>query len=309
MRILFTSKSYMDKKDRWIDNLFAKALGRHHDVIYYGKKYTIDFDSTIPIPEIIEQYCQKIDLVLCYLGFSFTGMDRVTDIPKVHYLGDYGFAGAGIINCEGYDEYLKFFKYDMVISYNPFVCELLREKKLAPMVRHLPFGVDTYLFYDRGLPKDIDVMANYSRRRSRYPHRKDVNHLIGHMGIRYFTSKVPTRTYIDMMNRSKMLVSSSSLANIMTPKCTETMACGTLLLTDKCIDMESLGYVDGEHLVIYDGMDDLEEKIRYYPKHEDERNEIAKKGMRFVREIYSNDRIIERFTEMVTEDIFDGEVR
>ena len=39
------------------------------------------------------------------------------------------------------------------------------------------------------------------------------------------------------------------------------MACGSFLLTDRYIEFDMLGFKDGEHLVIYEDLDDLKEKI------------------------------------------------
>jgi spore maturation protein CgeB len=72
-------------------------------------------------------------------------------------------------------------------------------------------------------------------------------------------------------------------------KYTEAMACGTFVLADKPEDLDNFGYIDGKHLVIYNDLKDLKDKIRYYLEHEYEREEIAKNGMKFVRENFNND--------------------
>ena len=308
MRIFLLGRNRIGKKS-WGLDLFARALVKQHDVIYCGKDHNIDFNGTMTVPEMLRQYRQKIDLIVSYLGYTFYGLEQIADIPKVHFFGDYGKSAMGIHNTENYDRYLISCKNDMIISSTLSIRDLARGRKLAPIIHHLPFGVDTYLFYDRGVPRDIDVMASFTSRRDLYPHRKDVQKLIKHMGIRYFVGSVDNWKYIDMMNRSKMFANSSPMLKITTHKCLEAMACGTFLFTNKLDDMESYGYVDGENLVVYDGMDDLKQKIQYYMKHEDERNEIAKKGMLLVRENYSNERMVERFTEMVTRDIFGGKAR
>ena len=52
--------------------------------------------------------------------------------------------------------------------------------------------------------------------------------------------------------------------------------------------MQELGFKDGKHLVIYRDMNDLRNKIKYYLKHEKEREAIAKNGMEFTRENHNN---------------------
>lgn len=57
----------------------------------------------------------------------------------------------------------------------------------------------------------------------------------------------------------------------------ETMATGTMLLTDRISHIEEL-FEDKKHLVLYDGLDDMVEKAKYYLAHDDEREKIAQAG-------------------------------
>lgn len=60
-------------------------------------------------------------------------------------------------------------------------------------------------------------------------------------------------------------------------RCFETMATGTLLLTDRISHIEEL-FEDKKHLVLYDNLDDMVEKAKYYLAHDDERERIAQAG-------------------------------
>lgn len=60
-------------------------------------------------------------------------------------------------------------------------------------------------------------------------------------------------------------------------RCFETMATGTMLLTDRISHIEEL-FEDKKHLVIYDGLDDMVEKAKYYLAHDEEREAIAQAG-------------------------------
>lgn len=60
-------------------------------------------------------------------------------------------------------------------------------------------------------------------------------------------------------------------------RCFETMATGTMLLTDRISHIEEL-FEDKKHLVLYDGLDDMVEKAKYYLAHDDEREAIAQAG-------------------------------
>lgn len=58
----------------------------------------------------------------------------------------------------------------------------------------------------------------------------------------------------------------------------EATATGSFLLTEDVPTIHTL-FEDGKHLVTYKDMDDAVEKAKYYLKHEDEREKIAKAGM------------------------------
>lgn len=64
-------------------------------------------------------------------------------------------------------------------------------------------------------------------------------------------------------------------------RCFETMATGTMLLTDRISHIEEL-FEDKKHLVLYDGLDDMVEKAKYYIAHDDEREKIAQAGYEHV---------------------------
>ena len=64
-------------------------------------------------------------------------------------------------------------------------------------------------------------------------------------------------------------------------RCFEVMGCGGFLLTDKIPSIQEL-FVDGVHCVLYDGLDDMVEKAKYYLEHEEAREKIAKAGQQHV---------------------------
>ena len=66
----------------------------------------------------------------------------------------------------------------------------------------------------------------------------------------------------------------------------EIMACGAMLLMKRLRDdsAEKMGFMDREHLVIFDGPEDLFSLIDYYLKNEEERKQIAENGYRLITE-------------------------
>lgn len=57
----------------------------------------------------------------------------------------------------------------------------------------------------------------------------------------------------------------------------EIPACGGFAITSKADDLKNF-YKPGEEMVIYDGPDDLADKLRYYLEHDDEREKIVRAG-------------------------------
>ena len=91
--------------------------------------------------------------------------------------------------------------------------------------------------------------------------------------------------------------------NCLNMKFTEVLSCGTLLLSNKPEDFDDVGFKEGEHLVIYKDLNDMQDKINYYLKHDNEREEIAKNGMEFVRKNHSNDVRIKEMTDIIQKEL------
>lgn len=60
-------------------------------------------------------------------------------------------------------------------------------------------------------------------------------------------------------------------------RCFEVTGSGGFLLTNRIPSLEEL-FVDGKEIVMYDSMDDMIEKAKYYLEHDEEREAIAKAG-------------------------------
>jgi spore maturation protein CgeB len=77
------------------------------------------------------------------------------------------------------------------------------------------------------------------------------------------------------------------------------MACGSMLLADRPEDLIELGFIPNKHLVIYENISDLKEKIYYYLSHGKELRYISNQGMKFIKENHNNDIRVRQFTEIV----------
>jgi glycosyltransferase involved in cell wall biosynthesis len=81
-------------------------------------------------------------------------------------------------------------------------------------------------------------------------------------------------------------------------RCFESMASGSMLLTDRISSIEEL-FKDGKHCVMYDNMDDMVEKAKYYIAHDEERERIAQAGYDEVIKNHTIDKRIDKIFEAI----------
>jgi spore maturation protein CgeB len=79
------------------------------------------------------------------------------------------------------------------------------------------------------------------------------------------------------------------------PKIYEAMACGSFIICDSQKDVRAL-FKDGEHLVLFQDLSDLNRKILFYLEHERERKMIAEKARQEALEKHT---YLHRITEMI----------
>jgi len=278
--------------------LFRRELAKYHNVLFYGQKYFLPFDTNITLPDLFERF-GKPDLVFTHVEHRerlfpigiFDELGRV-DILKAHYLGDY----SRLASSSGYDAHLKKTRYDVVFA--PFIQTLEDLKKNGIPGNHLflPFSVDTSVFYNRFLEKKFDVSTPVGRNERQ---RVKLKLFIGKLNFRTAVDCVKFENYIRRINESKIIVTSNSRFKQLSLKYFEVLACGTLLLTNRPEGLDQVGMRDGKHLVLYDGFKDLENKISYFLTHDKEREAIAKEGMELVRKYHSNRVRVVELTEML----------
>jgi spore maturation protein CgeB len=312
MRILLLNPNQISRYN-WGHQLFKNEFGKQHKVVYYGQGFP-GFNPGLTVPQILKQLNKPFDIILTYeikYGRFFKGLGEITNIPKVHIQIDYKTHSEVSIPKEfqgfsfhtNLDKYFHQNKYDLVFTFITTILKDLKANLKTEKVYLLPFCADTNRYKNLGLKKDIDVMAVFTARPLFfYPTRAKIQKLVQKMGIKSFTKKVVRHEYIKMINRSKIFAHGNGLWESLSMKYSEVMACGTFFLTDKPrepADFEEQGFVDGKHLVLYEGLKDLENKIRYYLEHAEEREQIARQGMEFVREKHSCAARVRQFTEIV----------
>ena len=265
------------KYDMFLE-LLKEELARQHDVLCWGWGYRYNVTRRSRIMDAIDFFGVP-DIILADSLYGVGSIGNL-NVVKGNVVGDFYPKMAE----RHFHRHIACFKnYDVLF----FVCNsgLLLAKEHLPDKKCVfwPWSVDTNFFrnYDRDRP--VDVLFAAALTKSLYgPERRFIQHMVAEMGReglsvfpklkRYFGA------YVDALNKTKIAISNNSRHGFMPKKVLEIMACGALLLTDKCEEFDMVGIEDGKHVVIYDSIDDLREKIHYYLKNDSEREEIAFDG-------------------------------
>jgi len=311
MKILILNPNQINRYN-WGHQLFKNAFARHHDVVYYGEGFP-KYNENMSVPRLLSKMKKKwkkdFDLIVTYESKwmrVFKGLADV-DIPKAHIVIDYhkprkGFKGFS--TCPTVDGLLKKNKPDIIFARSIRYVEDLKRNLDFEKIFFLPFSVETDLYRNMNLNRNIDAMATFTTRPFVYPLRKKIQTMLNKMPITTFTKRVANNGYINILNRSKIFANSGEVGYVgLTMKFTEVLACGTLLITEEPNDMQAAGFKNGEHFVVFKGLDDLKRKINYYLKHEKERKKIALEGMKFVHSHHNNDIRVEQFINKVKKEI------
>ncbi len=302
MKILLLSPNQINKYN-WSHQLFRNEIGRQHDVVYYGEGFP-KYIPEKPIPEIIKEI-GNIDLILTY-GLRYTepfiGIGDVTNIPKVHISVDYFPDSTG----GRYDRNHKLFnrdKYSLYFGVVSHITRNLENNGVCNKAYLLPFSVDTNIYRRKDvIIKRYDVFAVFTKRNDTYPNRHSIHKMLSKArDLNIFTDKIQHEDYIDKINDSRICITSNNKFKSLSIKYVEVLACGGFLLADKPEDFDELGYINNRHLSLYDDLDDLGQKIRFFIKNEDLRNSISSQGMEFVRRNHSNEIRVKEMTKIIRE--------
>ena len=298
MKCLLLSPNQIGRYN-WGHQLFRNEIGKQIDVDYYGAGFP-NFNPKWNVKEIID-FTGKPDFILTYgwrYSKDFEGLGDI-DIPKVHITVDYG-------RPQGIPKQNKFFKqnkYDVVFAITLNAWRLLTKNKVCNIIHMLPFSVDCNTYKPTNIKKRNQILAAFTARSDIYPNRTKVQRAAKQTGFPVITKRVIQERLIRAINTSKITLTSNNIFKSFSMRYTETMACGGFLMADEPEDMGYLGYVNKRHFVIYNGLNDLKDKIRYYMRNDTEREKIAKQGMEFVREFHSCEKRVKVMLEILKKEL------
>lgn len=186
-----------------------------------------------------------------------------------------------------------------------FIFSIIRKQFLeiypefANRLRWFPHFVETDIYRDYQLPKDIDLLLMGSTD-DIYPLRQKIvkayeqdRHFVyhPHPGYGDITTKEKNgyfigEKYARELNRAKIFFTSPSIYLYPVMKYFEALACKTLLLAPTFEELEALGFKPGIHFVAINEVN-FKEQATYYLNHDKERNKITMTGHEFVQQNHS----------------------
>lgn len=174
----------------------------------------------------------------------------------------------------------------------------------------LPHHVNTEVFKDYGLPKEIDFLMMGAVHARVYPLRykilETMKHNPGflyhqHPGYRIFSpddEALVGKKYAREINRAKIFLTCGSQWKYPLAKYYEVLACNTLLLAPVCEELGDIGFIPGVHYVPIDEFDFME-KAEYYLQQEKERREISRQGFEMVHARHSTARRAQELVNII----------
>ena len=185
--------------------------------------------------------------------------------------------------------------------------------EFADQMRWIPHHVNTDIYKDYGLTKDIDMLMMGSTLEQFYPLRisilnrfKSRPEFVHHPHPGYHQIKQNEEgvfvgeRYAKELNRAKIPLTCDSVLHYPLMKYYEIIACNSLLLAPCSDELYNLGFIPGVNFVSIDE-NNFEEKAYYYLRAEEERKMIAFNGMKMSHQKHSTTKRVFDFLERIEE--------
>lgn len=161
-----------------------------------------------------------------------------------------------------------------------------------------PHHVNTDIFKDYGLKKEIDMLMMGFTSENIYPLRHKIrqslsqepnfvyHHPPNHREITDHQHVFVRERYAREINRAKLFFTCDSIFHYTVLKHFEVPACHTLLLAPESQELHDLGFKDGENYIAINE-ENFKEKALYYLQNDEERERITKNGYQLVHQRHS----------------------
>lgn len=301
-----------------LENYFAKVheacragLCAMFDAKCYGKGYPYydaEMYSFLQIKQVLFGDTD-IDLILltdCWNprkledGLCYQDLDRLK-CKKAIMLCD--FWSEAECQREKYIAFINKYKIDYIFSYFRAPFHLWSDLEIGKKLIWYPPCFNPHIFNDWKCEKKYDVgnlNAGIFQKGEFYPERFNIHQKLLQMDdIKYYYEKHPGtgmlppntaligKSFSEAINSCRIFVTTGNLEyRNFTPKYVEIMASGALLFANEPLDAEVIGLEDGINYININE-DNIQDKLRYYLLHEEERKRIIWNAYKFVFERYS----------------------
>ena len=290
---------------------FKNGLKALFDARCYGEGYPGYDENIRTFTQMKEAIFPNEDIQLLILfgalnphhiedGFAYEGLSELK-CKKAILLND--FWSEAEAHREAYFRFVEENNIDYVISLFRAPFHMWEGTPIHDRLIFRPTCIDPKIFNDWGCKKyDVgNLNAGIFGGDKFYPERAAFhNKLLEMDDISYFYAKHPGsgmhapetpligKNFSIAINQCKIFVTSGNLIyRNFACKHAEIMASNSLMMSNEPMDAEMLGLIDGVNYVTIDETN-IQDKIRYYLAHEDERLRIAQRGYALVMERYTS---------------------
>jgi len=299
IKLLFLcDKKYWDNKMSRVRFHSAEAILRHKNII--GIKDGAGFDGWVNAEYSVKKHSP--DIVFWYKPLEINGYENIS-VPKI------------ISYNEMYD--IENTKKEILKSKsNIVICHLENDMKKYKNINfnlyNLPHCIEKTIFKDYKERKKYDVLLAGVISKEIYPLRykfqkiikdnllKNLNvKILNHPGYRIKNVNEQVVSYARELNRSKLVLSCSSIYKYALAKYVEVPACGSLLLAD--LPDERNEFFKNLIVPIDISMSESEivEIINYWIKSNDEREEKINLNYKLIMESYTQEHYSEKFYKII----------
>jgi spore maturation protein CgeB len=306
MKILYFERQHGNSYSYY--NEIKSSLGKDC-TIYQYPYWSPDGPDKVNIEEVLSRCPEKPDLI-CF-GFGWTDCGE-NEPKKIEGLSDCDIPVSIILNKE-YAALDK--KLDWIVKTSPIAAftvhhdyKLYEEKTGVPFYQ-IPFAVNPNIFkkYDEQYDCDFGFSGVIRPEQTNDWRAKIVEKSKDWSDINFSFSQHmhdSLESYARRLNRSKMWLSTTGPADLVGPRYYEIMALGTTLLVCNRLDKVYDGlFEEDKHCVMFDSIEELEEKIRYYLKNQTKRIKIVESAKECVLNNHTWDHRARRMISGITENL------
>lgn len=263
---------YLDIQN-WMPKKIVKPIGRIHDSLW-----------NIRARHLKQELREETDLILVVeppikrrLSLGRFNCKKAFYALDPHLNAFEQYVDAGILD---YD-YVFVSQKDYVHTYADGGCR---------NVSWLPYAAvpEIHRKYDLPLEYDLSFVGSLSKDRTSILHELKTE-------FKVFVGRAYLHELARQYSRSKIVFHKSS-RGALNPRVFEALACGRLLIADRIRNGLTELFEENRHLVLYDGVDDLREKIRYYLENQPARERIAAEGQ---KEVYTRHSYLHRAMDLL----------